>query len=142
MWGHCAEIASVVLESGASICLDPRAADIRDGLWKKSTDRIPVGALIGLGGEDGDDGSGVHEGGIATPLIAHWPDGGLERGWDHSPYQLTDIVPTVLEAGFPRLQNTFWLGVVAPAGTPADRQVTVVPAPGPAAVAREPRASR
>ena len=28
-------------------------------------------------------------------------------------------VPNVVEAGFPRLQNTFWLGVVAPAGTPA-----------------------
>jgi tripartite-type tricarboxylate transporter receptor subunit TctC len=28
-------------------------------------------------------------------------------------------LPTVAEAGFPRLQNTFWLGVVAPAGTPA-----------------------
>ena len=28
-------------------------------------------------------------------------------------------VPTVAEAGFPRLHNTFWLGVVAPAGTPA-----------------------
>jgi tripartite-type tricarboxylate transporter receptor subunit TctC len=27
-------------------------------------------------------------------------------------------VPTVVEAGFPRLQNTFWLGVVVPAGTP------------------------
>ncbi|HEX7352705.1 arylsulfatase [Brachybacterium sp.] len=40
----------------------------------------------------------VHEGGIATPLIAHWPDGGLEHGWDHSSHQLTDIVPTVLEA--------------------------------------------
>lgn len=40
----------------------------------------------------------VHEGGIATPLVAHWPDGGLEHGWDHSPHQLTDIVPTVLEA--------------------------------------------
>jgi tripartite-type tricarboxylate transporter receptor subunit TctC len=29
-------------------------------------------------------------------------------------------VPTVAEAGFPKLQNTFWLGVVAPAGTPSD----------------------
>ena len=29
-------------------------------------------------------------------------------------------VPTVAEAGFPKLQNTFWLGVVAPAGTPAE----------------------
>jgi len=28
-------------------------------------------------------------------------------------------VPTIVEAGFPRLQNTFWLGVVAPAGTPS-----------------------
>ena len=26
-------------------------------------------------------------------------------------------VPTVAEAGFPKLQGTFWLGVVAPAGT-------------------------
>jgi tripartite-type tricarboxylate transporter receptor subunit TctC len=29
-------------------------------------------------------------------------------------------VPTTIEAGFPQLQNTFWLGVVAPAGTPAE----------------------
>jgi tripartite-type tricarboxylate transporter receptor subunit TctC len=29
-------------------------------------------------------------------------------------------VPTVDEAGFPKLQNTFWLGVVVPAGTPKD----------------------
>jgi tripartite-type tricarboxylate transporter receptor subunit TctC len=27
-------------------------------------------------------------------------------------------VPTVIEAGFPKLEATFWLGVVAPAGTP------------------------
>ena len=29
-------------------------------------------------------------------------------------------VPTVVEAGFPKLQSPFWLGVVAPAGTPPD----------------------
>ena len=29
-------------------------------------------------------------------------------------------VPTTAEAGFPSLQNTFWLGVVAPAGTPTE----------------------
>ncbi len=29
-------------------------------------------------------------------------------------------VPTVAEAGYPKLQSTFWLGVVAPAGTPVD----------------------
>ena len=27
-------------------------------------------------------------------------------------------VPTVIEAGYPKLQSPFWLGVVAPAGTP------------------------
>jgi tripartite-type tricarboxylate transporter receptor subunit TctC len=29
-------------------------------------------------------------------------------------------VPTTAEAGFPKLVAPFWLGVVAPAGTPAD----------------------
>jgi len=29
-------------------------------------------------------------------------------------------VPTVVEAGFPKLQDTFWVGVVAPAGTPPE----------------------
>jgi len=29
-------------------------------------------------------------------------------------------VPTVVEAGFPKLQSTFWLAVVAPVGTPRD----------------------
>ena len=29
-------------------------------------------------------------------------------------------VPTTAEAGFPSLQNTFWLGVVVPAATPTE----------------------
>jgi tripartite-type tricarboxylate transporter receptor subunit TctC len=33
--------------------------------------------------------------------------------------QLPDV-PTVVEAGYPKLQSPFWLGVVAPTGTPAD----------------------
>jgi tripartite-type tricarboxylate transporter receptor subunit TctC len=33
--------------------------------------------------------------------------------------QLPDV-PTVIEAGYPKLQSPFWLGVVAPAGTPAE----------------------
>ena len=33
--------------------------------------------------------------------------------------KLPDI-PTVVEAGYPKLQAPFWLGVVAPAGTPPD----------------------
>lgn len=41
----------------------------------------------------------VHEGGISTPLIAHWPAGITARGeLRHVPAHLIDIVPTVLEA--------------------------------------------
>ena len=29
-------------------------------------------------------------------------------------------VPTIIEAGYPKLQSPFWLGVVAPAGTPPE----------------------
>jgi arylsulfatase len=46
----------------------------------------------------------VHEGGISTPLIVHWPDGGIRSSIVQVPFQLTDIVPTVLEAtgvGYP-----------------------------------------
>ncbi|MDN5852666.1 MAG: arylsulfatase [Actinomycetia bacterium] len=43
--------------------------------------------------------SWVHEGGIATPLLARWPAGGLSVGaLVDSPHQLTDILPTVLDA--------------------------------------------
>ena len=40
----------------------------------------------------------VHEGGIATPLIVHWPQGVAARGeLRHDPGHVIDIVPTVLE---------------------------------------------
>jgi arylsulfatase len=40
----------------------------------------------------------VHEGGISTPLIAHWPRGIAARGeLRHNPGHLIDIVPTILE---------------------------------------------
>lgn len=40
----------------------------------------------------------VHEGGIATPLIAHWPAGIKARGeLRHTPTHVIDIMPTVLE---------------------------------------------
>ncbi|MCM3111893.1 arylsulfatase [Lederbergia lenta] len=40
----------------------------------------------------------VHEGGIATPLIVHWPKGIKAKGAiRHSPAQLTDIMATVLD---------------------------------------------
>ena len=38
----------------------------------------------------------VHEGGIATPLIVHWPQGVAARGdLRHDPGHVIDIVPTV-----------------------------------------------
>ena len=41
----------------------------------------------------------THEGGIATPLIVRWPGGGLRQGEVvREPFQLTDVLPTVLEA--------------------------------------------
>ncbi len=40
----------------------------------------------------------VHEGGIATPLIAHWPRGIAARGeLRHNPGHVIDLVPTLLE---------------------------------------------
>ncbi len=40
----------------------------------------------------------VHEGGIATPLVAHWPKGIAAKGeLRHTPGHLIDLVPTVLE---------------------------------------------
>ena len=47
----------------------------------------------------------VHEGGIATPFIAHWPAGLEARGeWRHQPAQLPDVMATFLDvagAGYP-----------------------------------------
>ena len=42
--------------------------------------------------------SWVHEGGISTPLIVHWPQGIAEKGaLRQTPAHLIDLVPTVLE---------------------------------------------
>ncbi|MBR7742687.1 arylsulfatase [Phycicoccus sp. BSK3Z-2] len=46
----------------------------------------------------------THEGGIASPFVVHWPAGGLAEGAVvDTPFQLTDVMPTFLEAaGLPR----------------------------------------
>ena len=41
----------------------------------------------------------VHEGGIAAPFIMRWPGGGVRGGRiAHEPQQLTNVVPTLLDA--------------------------------------------
>lgn len=41
----------------------------------------------------------THEGGIATPFIVHWPNGGLTNGnVVRAPFQLVDVMPTIIDA--------------------------------------------
>lgn len=50
----------------------------------------------------------VHEGGIATPLIAHWPARiGKQGVLRHQPGQLTDIMATCLDVAEARYPETF-----------------------------------
>lgn len=57
----------------------------------------------------------VHEGGIATPLIAHWPKGiAAKNELRHTPAHVIDIVPTVLQlAGIEKPKH--WKGEPIPA---------------------------
>ena len=76
----------------------------------------------------------VHEGGIATPLVVRWRDGGLEPGAiRHTPHQLPDVMATVLDVtgvaypsrydGVERLplegisMRETWMGGVSPSHT-------------------------
>lgn len=48
----------------------------------------------------------VHEGGISTPLIAHWPDGIKASSTGHAPCHVVDLLPTILEVtGVPYLKE-------------------------------------
>ncbi len=56
----------------------------------------------------------VHEGGISTPLIVHWPRGIVARGeLRHTPGHFIDLVPTILELAGGRMPNT-WNGRPVP----------------------------
>ncbi|MHC4405166.1 MAG: arylsulfatase [Planctomycetota bacterium] len=60
----------------------------------------------------------VHEGGISTPLVVHWPAGIQARGeLRHTPAHVIDIVPTILDV----------VGIEKP--TEWDGE-TILPAPG------------
>jgi arylsulfatase len=56
----------------------------------------------------------VHEGGISTPLVAHWPKGIAAKGeLRHTPAHFVDIVPTVLDlAGVEKPKE--WKGATVP----------------------------
>lgn len=56
----------------------------------------------------------VHEGGIASPFIVHWPAGLKARGeLRHTPCHFIDLLPTVLELAGTKAEPT-WRGVAAP----------------------------
>ncbi len=74
----------------------------------------------------------VHEGGISTPLIAHWPAGIAAKGeLRHSPAHFIDFVPTVLDVlGIVKPMD--WKGVPIPAApgkslTPALAKDVTIP---------------
>ncbi len=57
----------------------------------------------------------VHEGGVSTPLIVHWPKGIAARGETrHTPGHLIDLVPTILDAAGGKRFET-WAGKPVPA---------------------------
>ena len=61
----------------------------------------------------------LHEGGIATPLIVHWPRGIRARGeLRHTPGHVIDVVPTILElAGAERPAGFTAPGAPPPGGS-------------------------
>lgn len=92
----------------------------------------------------------THEGGISTPLIAHWPDGLSARGeLRHHPAQLPDIMATLVElsgAEYPAEYNGhpikpcegFSMAPMFAADVPGGREVLCWEHQGNAAIRRGP----
>ncbi len=50
----------------------------------------------------------VHEGGISTPLIAHWPKGiKVKNEWRHTPAHLIDVMATCIDIGKASYPSTY-----------------------------------
>lgn len=59
--------------------------------------------------------SWVHEGGIASPLIVHWPAGLRERGQlRHTPAHFIDLLPTMVELAGGGSPTGDWQGATPP----------------------------
>jgi len=57
----------------------------------------------------------IHEGGISTPLIVHWPEGIAERGGiRHAPGYLPDIMATILDVTGSRYPHEYDGRAIAP----------------------------
>jgi len=70
----------------------------------------------------------VHEGGIASPFVVRWPAGGLADGEIvHTAYQLTHVLPTLLEAAGVEHPGGRWQLPEAPSMLPAWRGGEVDP---------------
>ena len=49
-----------------------------------------------------------HEGGVNTPMIAHWPKGiKTSSGWSHEPAHLVDIISTAMEVSGGNYKNEY-----------------------------------
>lgn len=65
----------------------------------------------------------VHEGGVATPLIAHWPHGIASKGTlRHDPGHCIDVLPTILD-----LAGVAKEDIVTPEGAPPFPGLSLVP---------------
>lgn len=58
--------------------------------------------------------SWVHEGGISTPFIAHWPDGIAAPAIVHTPIHITDIMPTCVEVAGARYPESVGDNAIQP----------------------------
>ncbi|MCM8536592.1 MAG: arylsulfatase [Lentisphaeraceae bacterium] len=57
----------------------------------------------------------VHEGGVATPLVAHWPAGiKAKNKWRHTPTHLIDIMATCIDLGDAKYPSEYKGNTIVP----------------------------
>ena len=100
-----------ILDNTLILFLSDNGSSPEGGILGKSEDGLPMGAplsgvYLGTAWANASNTpfryhkSRVHEGGIATPLIAHWPAGIKTPGrTSHQPGHVIDILPTLSQLG-------------------------------------------